>query len=303
MFSRVFAGALLLAVPAAPALADVDRAYGRDCWDRDEVAAARLQHFKTMLLVGALHCRDVDPYIMADYNVFLRDKRGFINASTQVLRDRFVRKFGTTYGLTAYSDYETALGNRLARIDYDRYRCETIGNYARLASDVSEAGLMDLAYSTAQGDELAICTPGMRYAGGRWSNREVSSALPPSPPPPAPLTVDAAEVAAVGSPTPPLPAPPPVAEPPAAPVAVAAAEWPDLAPVEPESQPVAVDPNKAVEVASVEAAALPPAATVQPAVVESAPKANPTEALRAAIKSLTAAVEALEANQATPPTR
>lgn len=274
MYSRIFAGALLLAVPAAPAMADVDRAFDRDCWEQREVAAARLQQFKTMLLVGALHCRDVQPYIMADYNHFLRSKRGFINANAQVVRDRFVRKFGPTYGLTAFSDYETSLGNRLAQTDYDGYRCEMIGNYARLAADVSEAGLMDLAYSTDEESQLAVCTSAMRYAGGRWSNRAELE-----PPPPSPVSE---------------PAPPP---PPPAPVAVAAAEWPDLAPVEPETTPVSVDPNKAVEVAVADTAPPIPDATVKPAVVEAAPKANPTEALRAAIKSLTAAVEALEASQ------
>lgn len=290
MYSRIFAGALLLAVPAAPAMADVDRAFDRDCWEQQEVAAARLQQFKTMLLVGALHCRDVQPYIMADYNHFLRAKRGFINANAQVVRDRFVRKFGPSYGLTAFSDYETSLGNRLAQTDYDSYRCETIGNYARLAAEVSEAGLMDLAYSTDEETQLAVCTPAMRYAGGRWSSRaEIDAPLPPRAEP---------ELAAATTP-PPLP-PEPVAEPappPPAPVAVAAAEWPDLAPVEPETTPVSVDPNKAVEVAVADTTPPVPEATVKPAVAEAPPKANPTEALRAAIKSLTAAVEALEASQ------
>ena len=288
MYSRMLAGALLLAVPAAPALADVDRAFDRDCWEQQEVAAARLQQFKTMLLVGALHCRDVQPYIMADYNQFLRAKRGFINANAQIVRDRFVRKFGPTYGLTAFSDYETSLGNRLSDVDYDGYRCETIGNYARLAADVSEAGLMDLAFSTDEEAQFAVCTPAMRYAAGRWSNRaETATPLPAEAEP---------ELATVTTPPPSVPVAEP-APPPPAPVAVAAAEWPDLAPVEPETTPVSVDPNKAVEVAVADTAPPVPQATVQPAVAEAAPKANPTEALRAAIKSLTAAVEALEASQ------
>jgi hypothetical protein len=295
MFSRLWAGALLLAVPVAPAMADVDRAFDRDCWDQREVAAARLQQFKTMLLVGALHCRDVEPYIMADYNHFVRAKRGVINMNAQIVRDRFMRKFGPTYGSNAFSDYETSIGNRLARIDYDRYRCETIGNYARLAADVSEAGLMDLAYSTDEEEQIAVCTPAMRYRDGRWSDRVTAdSALPPAPPPPAPLPPE--PVADAVAALPPAPAAPPAPTP-----AVAQAEWPDLAPVEPESQPVSVDPNKAVEVARADTA--PPAPVIQAAVAESPPKANPTEALRAAIKSLTAAVEALEASQTVPATQ
>lgn len=291
MFSRLCAGALLVATPVAPAMADIDHAFDRDCWDQRELAAARVQQFKTMLLVGALHCRDVEPYVMTDYNHFVDAKRGFINTNAQIVRDRFIRKFGLSYGSNAFSDYETSIGNRLARAGFDRYRCEMIGNYARLAADVSEAGLIDLAYSADDQPEPAVCTPAMRYADGRWTNRDaVEPSLPPSPPPPAPLPSDAvAEAATV-----------PVAEPKPAP-AVAQSEWPDLAPVEPESQPVAVDPNQAVEVARADTA--PPAPVVQSAVVEAPAAPNPTAALRAAIKSLTAAVEALEASQAVPPTQ
>jgi hypothetical protein len=298
LLNRFMAGALLFAMPVTPAFADYSRSSDRDCWNQDEATAARVQRFKTMLLVGALHCRQSQPYIMVDYNRFLSSQRAFINASAQVLRDRFERRFGAAYGLTAYSDYETALGNHMARADFTPGRCDEIADYARIAADVSEAGLVDLTYSTEEEDEPSACGPTNAMARDRWSDRPAAAVIATvAPPPPAPIpNAVAAEVVAALPPT-----PAPVAEPPApppAPVAVAGAEWPDLAPVEPESQPVAVEPNAAVVLAKAEPA---PAveATVQPAVAQTAAaQPDPTEALKAAIKSLNAAVEALEAARA-----
>ena len=285
LIKRVFAAALLLSVPVAPALADVDRAYDRDCWSQREVAAAQIQRFKTMLLVGALHCRDASPYMMADYNRFLRVQRGFVNANAQVVRDRFVRKFGPTYGLTAFTDFETQLGNRIANDQFDDYRCETVANYARLAAQVSEAGLVDLARSVDEEEQLPVCTPAMRYAGGRWAPPAPSPVAEIAPPPP-PAPVMVATVA---------PPPPP------APIEVASADlpaaetWPDLAPVEREVHPVSVDPNAAVKAAAVQVAEVRPAVAETPA--PAAEKPDPAQALRDAIKSLTIAAEALEAQK------
>lgn len=293
LLNRFMAGALLLAVPVTPALADISRSSGQDCWNADEVTAARVQRFKTLLLVGALHCRQLQPYIMADYNMFLRSQRGFINASSQVLRDRFVRRFGAAYGLTAYSDYETALGNHMSQANFDPRRCDEIADYARIAADVSEAGLVDLTYSTEEEDEPSACGPVPDFAGARPAIVEARVAAPP-PPAPIPEAVAAEAVAALPPAPPALPAAAPA---PPAPTEVASAEWPDLAPVEPESQPVAVEPNAAVVLASAEPAQ--PAATVQPAVAQvAAAQPDPTEALKAAIKSLNAAVAALEAARA-----
>lgn len=252
LLHRLLAGALLLALPVTPTLADVDRT-AAPCWDRDEATAARVQRFKTMLLVGALHCRDVDPYVMADYNAFVRSQRGFVNASAELLRGNFVRRFGAAYGATAYSDYETALGNELSAGDFGPERCEMVARYARMAAEVSAVGLVDLAAETDDG-EPRNCPPVM------------ARALPPEPVAPAVIETAAAP-------------------PPPAPIEVAQAEWPDLAPVVPESQPVAVDPNAAV---------------APPARVETAEApGDPTEALKAAIKSLNAAVAALEAARPT----
>lgn len=281
MFRRVCASALLVAMPAFPVMADVNRAFDRECWERHEIAAAKIQRFKTMLLVGSLNCRDLDPYVMTEYNIFLRAQRGVINANQRIVRDRFDRKYGPSYGLTAFSDYETQLGNQMSSAHHGRQRCAMIASYARLAARVSPDGLTDLAHSTGGEEPLRACGPAMHYAAGRWQARPAAA-----PPPPAfataapPVTIAAAP-----------PPPPPV---PAAPTQTV---WPDLAPVEPEVHPVAVEPNSAITAARAQVAAAAP--RLQQAAA--APRPDAAEALRAAIKSLTAAAEALEAERAGAP--
>lgn len=294
LLQRIAASVLIAAVPSAPALADVGRTFDHECWQQHEIAAAKIQRFKTMLLVGSLNCRDLDPFVMDDYNHFLRVQRPIVNEHQQIVRDRFVRKYGPRYGLTAFTDYETQLGNRLSSSRHGRVRCDMIASYARLAARVSASGLIDLAHSVDEEAPLRACPPAMNYAAGRWQPGSAprsdswlpaapSAALPPEPPAPAPTAVAAAIAAETAPPPAPQPGPAP------APVAVAAAEWPDLVPVAPEVHPIAVEPNEAIEVAAVVEPAAPAAAQ------------DPATALRAAIRSLTAAAEALEAERKSRP--
>jgi hypothetical protein len=293
LLQRIAASVLLAAVPTTPVLADIGRSFDRDCWQRHEIAAAKIQRFKTMLLVGSLNCRDIDPYVMDDYNHFLRVQRPVVNGHQQIVRDRFMRKYGPRYGLTAFTDYETQLGNRLSSARHGRARCDMIASYARLAARVSPDGLADLAHSVDEEAPLRACPPAMHYAGGRWQPRAVpgpeawGAETPPAPAalaesmPSAPASAPTAVAAAIAADRA-APPPPPL------PVQVASAEWPDLVPVEPEIHPVTVEPNAAIQVAAV----------VSGTPGGSGNAADPAAALRAAIKSLTVAAEALEAERA-----
>jgi hypothetical protein len=69
---RLSALALLLSCASAPGQASVAPTLNRDCWDRQELEALKVQRFKTMLLVAMLNCRDQEPTIAADYNRFVR---------------------------------------------------------------------------------------------------------------------------------------------------------------------------------------------------------------------------------------
>lgn len=273
---RLSAFALLLSCASAPLQASVDPALNRDCWDTQELAALKLQRFKTMLLVGMLNCRDQEPGIAADYNRFVRANRALIAEKQSVVREHFIRTSGPSAGLNAYSDFETAIGNRYSDADFDYRRCAAIADDARMAGYVSEAGLMDIVASMPDEDRLDVCRAEPRFAT-RWA----PAVQPPvfAEPP-----VRAAEVA----PPPPAAMPEKAAEPPVEVASVEPQEWPDLAPVEPEGPAQAVDPDAAkAEAKPVEVAAV---------VVEEPKPVDRMAAVRDAAKALREALAALEAD-------
>src|SRR4051812_13024410 len=164
MIGRRFSAlVLLLSCASAPVHANVG-SMGRDCWQDRELEALKVQRFKTMLLVSMLNCRDQEPGIGADYNRFVRANRDLIAENQAVVRQHFIRASGPAAGLTAYSSYETTLGNQFSNADFTPDRCADAAAEAREASYVSEAGLMDMVQSVADENDLAVCGREPRYA-------------------------------------------------------------------------------------------------------------------------------------------
>lgn len=300
MFGRRFSAiALLLSCVSAPLQASVEPAFGRDCWDRSEIEALKVQRFKTMLLVAMLNCRDLEPAMAADYNRFVRANRHLIARNQSVVREHFIRTYGPAAGLNAYSRFETSIGNRYSDADFDYRRCSAAADEARMAGYVSEAGLMDLVQSMPDEDRLSVCGREPQYAR-TWA--------PPQPP-------IYAEQAAVVAPPPPVlaewvdvvpPPPAPMAERAAEPVQTAQNEWPDLAPIEPEGPARAVDPEQ-VKVAEAAPAPAPVAvaAVVAPepvqvalADVKAPAPVDRVQAVRDAARALREALAALEGEAA-----
>jgi hypothetical protein len=250
---------------------------GGDCWQGRELEALKVQRFKTMLLVAMLNCRDQEPGIGADYNRFVRANRELIAENQAVVRQHFIGVSGPAAGLTAYSSYETALGNQFSNADFSPDRCADAAAEARQASYVSETGLMDMVQSVPDEGDLAICGRESRFVA-----RQAEWAPAPAP---------RAELAPVAAPQ--------VEE------QVAQNEWPDLAPVEPEGPARAVDPNqmRVAEAAPPPPAPMPEKAAepVQIAAVVDLPKAPPVvdraKAVRDAAKALREALAALEAEE------
>ena len=117
-----FSGVIANATPPAP------------CWQTGEMPAARLHDFKTMLLVGALKCRDRAPGALEGYNQFVNQKRDLIISSIHVVKARFIRDGGMTSGMNGFTDYETSLANRYSAMAHDDSFCGQVGTYARLAA-------------------------------------------------------------------------------------------------------------------------------------------------------------------------
>ena len=294
--------ALLLACASAPLHANTAYALGEDCWETNEVQALKLERFKTMLLVAMLNCRDQEPGIGADYNRFVRAHRSLIASRQSIVRAHFVRVRGPATGMDAWSNYETALGNRFSDADFTPQRCADAAAEARLAGYVSERGLMDLLESVPN-EDVAICPPEPRYVArqAEWAALPRQTATPrgveASP------TLSPAEQSA--------------------PAAAAQSEWPDLAPVEPEGPAVAVDPNQAriaeaappppaqmsegtsepVMIAAAEGPAVTRVAVAEPVqgasadVAKAAPPVDRVKAVRDAARALREALAALEAEE------
>lgn len=295
MIGRRFSAlALLLSCASAPVHANVG-SMGGDCWQGRELEALKVQRFKTMLLVAMLNCRDQEPGIGADYNRFVRANRDLIAENQAVVRQHFIRTSGPAAGLTAYSSYETALGNQFSNADFTPDRCADAAAEAREASYVTETGLMDMVQSVPDEGDLAICGREQHYAArqAEWTPAPQAQWAPaPAPqaewaPPHVPAPQAEAQVAPAGE-------------------QVAQNEWPDLAPVEPEGQARAVDPNqmRVAEAAPPPPAPMPEKAAepVQVAAVVDLPKPTPSvdraRAVRDAAKALREALAALEADEA-----
>lgn len=152
------AALLPLSLASVPANAD----QYRNCWLADELSAAELHNFQTMLMVGALKCRDRAPIALEGYNRFMNSKRDLIVANQYVLMSHFIREYGDSSGMGAFREYETGVGNRHSSAD-NLTRCDAIGAMSRMAANASEADLRELARVVGQ-DSLRTTCPDLTQA-------------------------------------------------------------------------------------------------------------------------------------------
>lgn len=128
----------------------------RNCWQADEQRAAEVHNFQTMLMVGALKCRDRVPAALDGYNAFMGAKRDLIVANQYVLMSHFIREYGDSSGIGAFRDYETRVGNQHSGAD-NLARCEAIGAMGRMAANASEADLRELARVVGEDSLTTVC--------------------------------------------------------------------------------------------------------------------------------------------------
>lgn len=135
---------------------------GSSCWKADEHRAAEVHNFQTMLMVGALKCRNSVPAALDGYNSFMSSKRDLIVANNYVLMGHFIREYGDSNGIGAFQDYETRVGNQHSGAD-NLARCEAIGAMSRMAAGASEADLRELARLVGE-DSLTMTCPSTALA-------------------------------------------------------------------------------------------------------------------------------------------
>jgi hypothetical protein len=245
--------AIVPAVAAISLLGQPAWAAGSACWSPDEIPAARLHAFHTMLMVGAMRCRNERPDALGSYEAFFEARKGSLQATRTVLQAHFIRALGPESGPAAYTDYDTKIGNQISNLDHNALRCEMIGTYARLAATASEGDLYTLARVSdthvdvlACDQQTAVVPPaGLESAVIR---KEAEPAMPAAEPASTELPqtepMDKAVLAQ------------------AEPQATAAPPEPAAMPAEPEAKPV--EPS-ATQTASVEEARVDPAAALEDA--------------------------------------
>lgn len=135
----------------------VDAAGAGDCWRSEEVRAARLLELQNTLMIDALKCQDTLPATVDSYNTYLNKRRDMVVANRYTVQARFVRVLGPTEGITAATNYDTQVGNRLSASGIDPKRCETTALYARLATDAPEDDLLILSSMLSGDNKLVEC--------------------------------------------------------------------------------------------------------------------------------------------------
>jgi hypothetical protein len=128
----------------------------QDCWYPDELSAARVQNFQTMLMIGTFKCRQKIPDALESYNLFMSNKRDFIVYNKNIVISHFIRQYGPSSGNIAYMNYETGVGN-LHSMQNLIDRCETISAYSRLAANASEADLVEFSRIVADNSLVVAC--------------------------------------------------------------------------------------------------------------------------------------------------
>jgi hypothetical protein len=129
----------LACVVGAPAAA------APNCWSPREVNAAKVRDLQTMLMVGALQCRGVNPAVLASYNKFVAGSREALGEINGVIRAHFLASDGRIAGERSYDAYTTKLANDHARDTSGDDYCGTVVRIAEVAADTPGAELVKLA--------------------------------------------------------------------------------------------------------------------------------------------------------------
>lgn len=115
------------------------------CFDDEDTQSAQIHQFQTMLMVGSLKCRGLDPSSLRRYGDFVTSRSGDLAMHTDAVRESFNQRFGTTMGTRMFRLYETSLGNEFSRIDMNWATCQDLGTYARMAERANHADIATIA--------------------------------------------------------------------------------------------------------------------------------------------------------------
>ena len=122
------------------------------CWQPNEVEAARVRDFQTMLMVGTLKCSATDQTIVDRYNRFVFNNRQMLAGQNTVLKTHFMRTSDSRGGARAYDSFITRLANSQsgsARISEASF-CQTVSTMAELSGTARAADIGMMAKALAE---------------------------------------------------------------------------------------------------------------------------------------------------------
>jgi hypothetical protein len=124
-------------------------ALAAQCWDANEMNSVRMHSFNTMLLVGALKCRNVAPEVMDSFDAYSRARQEMMAGNSFLVSAHFINRHGLRSGKIAFANYESKVANQYSARTDDPVSCARIGAYSRLAAHATENDLLELASAVA----------------------------------------------------------------------------------------------------------------------------------------------------------
>jgi hypothetical protein len=113
------------------------------CWTDEEVSAAKIKDFETMLMVSALRCKNTPADFISDYNQFVTSGRATLVEANERLRTRFKRGTFPVAGLNNYDRFVTSIANGYGA-GGDGASCEDMASL-NAAAKRANASVEDLA--------------------------------------------------------------------------------------------------------------------------------------------------------------
>ena len=152
------------------------------CFDETAALSAEIHQFQTMLMVGSLKCRSLDPSSLRRYGDFVTSRNGDLAVHTDKVRGAFNQRYGPAAGTRMFRLYETSLGNSFSRIDMTPATCQDLGTYARMAERANHADIATIS-NLAVNRAIPLCPAGGMESSDAYYAPEPMPAVidPPAP--------------------------------------------------------------------------------------------------------------------------
>lgn len=126
MNKAVLVAGAVLALAGAPVQAA--------CWTSQQVAAAKVRDFDTMLMVSSLRCRFESRQLANDYNAMVMRHRSGLSETNRTLGARFKTIYGEREGLNQLDRYITQVANHYGAGTDEGLSCASLASIAQAAT-------------------------------------------------------------------------------------------------------------------------------------------------------------------------